>query len=823
MHTNMDRRRLSLSAVAGVLLTAAASGETLIVRDGRPEAEIVISSNPTRMAKLAATELQNYVERITGASLPIRTEVTDAVPVHVYVGRSVATDRLSVKNDGLEHGAYRVASGPGWLALVGSDREFAPVAPWARSRTNGGGGRAERRRIDHEWDKITGETYSNPFHYVYPYWSEELQVWEFDDAGVLNAVYDFLRELGVRWYYPGELGEIVPKAKDIALPTVNRVVRPEFALRKLGWWSRHAGMTTDEVLWCLRLGANEGADIIGLTQLCHGSKFVHLREEFKQAHPECFALRNGRRATDHKRGQGAPCLSSEAFFQHHLKYARAVFDHYDDPLISIDVVDGYSIGPCGCELCQGKGTPERGWDGRVSDYVLGYVNRVAHELHESHPGKMVSALAYGGYKLPPTSIDAFPPNLALFMCQSRRTFQDPQAREQNLQLRKDWLEKLPSRQLFIYEHYQTSRPGRTWEGIPVYFPRQVSADLRSLKGVAAGEFIEIYQPHDRSKLPYDYLAVSHLNIYVTARLWWDPDRDEEALLEEYYTTFYGPASDEMKAFIEYSERNWRLMRDDVAAIDRALELVAAARSAAGGGVYGSRVARVADYVEPLKRLRAQLTNPRHDVPVARALPRNGRDLKLDGKLDEKLWSTVRKYQLREIQTGRRPVHRTTFLIAWMGEALCLGITCRDLDMENLNTGTTQKDDPNIWFGDVVEVLIETQFHAYYQIAISPSGAITDLDREKRLDARWDSGADVAIHRGPDEWTIEVRLPAAGENAKEIDALHGIAGRRPSETYPWFVNVCRQRVRGRDIELSAWSPTGTDRFNVPRKFGKVYAK
>jgi len=61
------------------------------------------------------------------------------------------------------------------------------------------------------------------------------------------------------------------------------------------------------------------------------------------------------------------------------------------------------------------------------------------------------------------------------------------------------------------------------------------------------------------------------------------------------------------------------------------------------------------------------------------------------------------------------------------------------------------------------------------------------------------------------------------NAKEIDPLNGIAGTKPSETYPWFINVCRQRVRDKDIELSAWSPTGKDRFNVPRKFGKVYAK
>jgi len=824
MSTNVERFPLGvLLRVAPALLAAVASAETFIVRDGRPVAEIVISDKPTRMAKLATTELRTYIEKITGATLPITTTANEAVPVHVYVGRSTYTDRLNLTNEGLKHGAYRLACGPDWLALLGPDKEFEPVEPYARATTRGSGGRAERVRIDREWDAITGETYSNPFHYVQPFWSEELQVWEFDDAGTLNAVYDLLRGLGVRWYYPGELGEIVPKARNVALPAVDKVVRPDFALRKLGWWSKGLGMTRDEDLWNLRLGINHGVDLIGLTQLCHGAKFVHLREEFKKAHPEYFALFNGKRALDHKGTQGAPCLSSEGFFRHHLKYARAVFDHYDEPLISIDVVDGYGRGLCQCELCAGKGAPERGWSGLMSDYVLGYVNRVAGELLKTHPNKMVSALSYGAYKLPPTNLDSFPPSLALWICQARKNYGDPKTREQALRLRQDWLSKLPSKRLFIYDYYMESRPGGAWEGVPVYFPRLISEDLRSLKGVGAGEYIDLYQPHDRSKLSYDYLAVTHLNVYVTTRLWWDADRDVDALLEDYYAKFYGPAREEMKAFIEYSERNWPRMRKDMGVIDKALDLVAAARAAAGDGVYGKRVELAVTYVEPLKRLRAQLAKPRHGVPVARALLRSSRDLKLDGRLDEKLWQTVRVYELSEIRTGRRPFCPTSVRVAWIDDALCLGITCRDPDMRNLNIGTTKKDDPNIWSGDVVEVLIETQFHAYYQIAVSPTGAVTDLDREKRLDTLWSSGAEVATHHGPDGWTVEVRLPAAGENAKDIDALNGIAGKRPSEAYPWYVNVCRQRVRETETELTAWSPTGKPRFNVPQKFGKLYAK
>lgn len=112
----------------------------------------------------------------------------------------------------------------------------------------------------------------------------------------------------------------------------------------------------------------------------------------------------------------------------------------------------------------------------------------------------------------------------------------------------------------------------------------------------------------------------------------------------------------------------------------------------------------------------------------------------------------------------------------MADAHYLGITCSEPDPAGLVIGTTQPDDRNIWAGDVGEVLLETQFHSYYQIAVGPSGAVVDLDREKGLNSLCSAGAEVATARGADSWSVEIRLPAAGENAKEIDPLRGIAGR-----------------------------------------------
>ncbi|HUG69196.1 MAG TPA: hypothetical protein VMM76_15705, partial [Pirellulaceae bacterium] len=78
--------------VFSVFAAQALAAEQFLVKDGRAQAEIIIAENPPRTVRLAAHELQNYVEKISGARLPIATQPSDGVPVRVYVGRSPHTD-----------------------------------------------------------------------------------------------------------------------------------------------------------------------------------------------------------------------------------------------------------------------------------------------------------------------------------------------------------------------------------------------------------------------------------------------------------------------------------------------------------------------------------------------------------------------------------------------------------------------------------------------------------------------------------------------------------------------------------------------------------
>ncbi|NUQ64751.1 MAG: DUF4838 domain-containing protein [Pirellulales bacterium] len=802
---------------------ARCAAEPALVENGRRQAQIVIAEKPARMARLAARELQTYVERISGAKLDIVTTPNDG-KTPVYVGESPFTETLGLSTAGLENGAFRMASGPDWLALLGPDEDFVPIEPWGRSRTA-----EETRRVHAEWDRITGDTFWNHCRELYARYHKDLDVWDYDDAGTLNAVHEFLRGLGVRWFAPGELGEVVPRRAAIALPRVNKTVKPDFALRRFTFYTDHTGLG-EKGIWTLRLGLNQGHKIAGVTQVCHGIKFVIMREEMKQAHPEMYLVSGGRRDTAHK-GSGTPDITSPLLFNEHLKYARAMFDHFRQPMISIDMVDGYGGMASDDPAWMAQLTPQRGWEGSMSDHVWGYLNRVALELHKSHPDRFVSGLAYSAYKLPPEKIARLSPNLAIIETRQRQSFWNDEVRTAHRNLREAWLKKLASGKYFTWDYSVNARPEQA--GRPVYYARQIARDLRELEGVTLGEMIEIYDhPADsEGRFGYDPLAIEHLNLYITSRLWWDADQDLDALLADYFTAYFGPAAAAMRAFVEFSEANWMHMGQDAARIGRAFTLLAAAQSAADPrSDYGRRIAKIADLMQPLRGLQQQLSRRRETDLSYRVLltdQTGGKPMKekpFDGRVLKEYWTDARTAPLVALTPqSPRPQASTQFQIQREDGILHFGIVCQEPDMPGLNIAATAPDDPKLLEGDHVSLLIETPTRSYYEIAVNPAGAVLEIDRGEGGSVKWSSGARVAVHRGESLWSIEIRLPIAGEGARTLDPNHGIDGSQPKDLFPWHFNVCRQRVRGADIQRTAYSPTGKEDSYVPEKFAKLWGK
>jgi hypothetical protein len=358
--------------------------------------------------------------------------------------------------------------------------------------------------------------------------------------------------------------------------------------------------------------------------------------------------------------------------------------------------------------------------------------------------------------------------------------------------------------------------------MPVYLPHAIAEDLRSLKGVSQGEYIELSQGPDDMQAP----GFNHLNVYVTARYYWDTDQDVNALLDEYYRLFYGPAAKEMKAFVEYSETNWPAMRTTLETVDQTLALLAVAHQAAGNTTYGQRIDLVAKYVRPLHDLRQRLAMDRKDIPRTRIFDANAADITLDGRLDEPCWTNgaygwwTYAHGLSELETGRTPFSATSFRLLWADKSLWIGMRCSDRAMQELNVTTTACDDATLLKGDAVIILLETQGHSYYEIAVNPAGALFDVDLKSGTNTQWSSGAQVAVNKGETFWSVEMRLPAGDVFDGGADISTCMEGRRPSKLYPWYFNVCRQRVRPQETERLAFSPTGESTFHVPLMFGEL---
>ena len=818
--------KLTLCTVAALLLAPLATvraADTFLVENGQPRAEIIISDKPQRSTRLAAQELQDQIVKISGARLPIVTQPTGKA-VKIFVGASAQSP---IKADGMQHGAYRIVSGADWMALIGDDSDFTPIEPWAKNN-----GEVASGKLQSEWHKITGAPWGVPEPGLYKNRMtlpgdigrptaqatggkpEPWQLWGYDERGSFNAVCGFLHQLGVRWYLPGELGEVVPTLKTILRPKMDVTVRPDFAERRFNF--RFATGSLDTSRWAMRLGIREPH----ARQTAHGMHAMTHRDEIFAAHPEWFALYGGKRQTQPGQRLNQLCYSNEELLQETVRNVRAQFDHYQTEVVSVMPPDGYTS-ICQCKLCAGKDSPKRDSRGLLSDYVWDFVNRVAKEVKKTHPDRFISCCAYGTYTLPPQKIARLEPNVLVIIVGGRRPLNSkPEQQEEIRRLRESWVQKsaIP---LMIFENYPFTDRG--WY-LPSFVVHTIGAGINATKGISQGEDIWLTARQDFDKVD---IGFNHFMVYFTARMYWGgKDADVDAMFREYCRLFYGPAEQEMRAFFAYGEANWQEMEKDKVKVDRALELFAIAQSkAAADSVYGKRMALMDEFLKRLRSKSGQLGQPRGAVPQLR-LVGGGKGVSkivIDGKLDDDAWvncPAASTGKLREIQTGRAPTFGTTVKTAWIGNDLYFAIRCEERRGEKLNIAATNKDDAALWYGDAIEVLLETDARSYYQIAVSPSGAIADLDRSAARNAwfSWDAQAEVATEIADDHWTVEMRIPVTQD---ENDPLHQVIGRRPTTSLPWHLNVCRQRIRDDGQEASALSPTSAAHFHDVLKFAHFF--
>ncbi len=531
MHTRM--------MILGMTIIAAFTGVSpalpiTVVENGEPAAVIILSETPHPVAFEAAQELQRLIERISGAKLPIYPEYEfnggmegprRSIP-RILVGDSSMVRDLGVDLSALPKEGYVVKTAT-----------FSPKI--ASPRTH-------HRKPKNTYPVIIlagrDEASQN--------WS-----WRGDRAnrytrGSAYAVYSFLeRELGVRWLWPGELGEVVPAAATITVDVKDRTEAPKLTMRVFrniayNWgthWSMRGQTGTPTATWT-RL-SHESGMWLDHQRMGDSSNFIKPSREgavgwvdkFGKTHPEWFALQHdGTRLVEELFGRIRICLANPQVIDQIAKEICETFAaHPDYTMHGIELSDVFGS-YCQCDLC-------KAWGPTLSDTVARHWNAVAQKVAQTCPGKLLYAHPYHKYIDPPQQVTKLHPSIILFpVGQNISGYTAHKDRERSI---KNWLgwAKITSNHMYWRPNYPSQDVG-----LPLNYARKIGQDVKlfyenKLMGVDIDNMVQIW-------------AGSGLNFYVACKLFWDPQADVDALIRDYCEKGFGPAGPAMQVYFNEIEK-----------------------------------------------------------------------------------------------------------------------------------------------------------------------------------------------------------------------------------------------------------------------------
>jgi len=755
-----------------------------IADKGAARAVIIIAKNAPDMVRYAAVELQTYLGQVTGADFVIANEPQEGLG-RIFIGQNPFTDALNLSTDELPADGFIIRSGDNWIAILGRDYSGPPIY-----------------------------TSQSPFHYDQVY-NENLKLGAFGETGSLYGVYRFLEDVcGIRWYMPGELGEIVPRQDTVNVDNINLTAAPHFEYRytMLCDFARSAA----DARWYRRLGYGAAYP----AQITHS--FWTFWDKYRTTHPEYFAIIAGQRDISNlstATGMGNLCLSNPAVKAQWIADINDYFDQNPQQFICPVAPDDGMVKICECSECQAQLSPELGEGGIFSNYVWSFVNEVAAAVAVKHPGKFVDCFAYENFRQPPSVIDTPHPNLAVMVCKPINP--GPNTREKTEALINQWRQKT-AHNLYLYDYYLYS--WRPWRNLPIAFPHQIAADLKAVQTFCKGAFIEAQSseyaaPPQIVQLP----GMAHLNLYVTARLLWNPNLDVNALLDDYYVKFYGPARDSMKKFWTLAETIWisKSSLGDPLKIYSAADLNElslcldqALAQTIPDTAYRKRVELIqSEYLPGMRKL----THPLILNPPQVSLPKLAVEIKLEAPLDDRIWQSLNPSGFVDCD-GEPAKFPTRAYAAWDEKNIYFTFVNEEPEMEKLTTLATQRDQnygPGMWDDDCIEIFIcpdSANREKKIQFIINAKGLIWDSMKESKtapLDVSWNSCAQTHASLDSGRWTLKVQIPLA-----DI----GIAP--PAENKSIAVNFYRTRRCGPSYVFSCWSPTLIFQHDAPERFGTI---
>ncbi len=379
----------------------------------------------------------------------------------------------------------------------------------------------------------------------------------------LFGMYDFIeRELGVRWLFPGEHGEVVPKRSTITIPDLDRREQPRIEKRKVrnqavtredtfapvlkqwgvavdAWKSAQGPEATGAWFRRMRLGAR--IEIEG------GHAYAGWWEKYGKEHPEWFALQpDGTRTQQPERER--LCKSNPALWNEIARVRIAEFKA--DPskrMASLAPNDGGANKWCMCAACRAldpADAPKLRNDRSLidpatrlpfaeypalTDRVFTFFNEIAKRVRREMPDRDLVAYAYSVYRTPPVKLGPLEPNLIIGYVGL-----DPADIEA-------WSRIAP--RLYL-------RPNDLGPAIDLGLPRNNAVQLASA--------VKFAVEHKAIGFDFDNChgnwSAHGLDYYVLCKALWNPTLDVRATIADYCRAAYGPAAAPMQRYHERLEK-----------------------------------------------------------------------------------------------------------------------------------------------------------------------------------------------------------------------------------------------------------------------------
>lgn len=643
-------------------------------------------------------------------------------------------------------------------------------------------------------------------------WNSELRLCAFGDMGTWHGVHQLLETLGFRWYMPGKAGTEIPALEEIRLEEGERTVAPAFPYRYA--WLGNFSNSPRDALWYRRIGYGAPAPVV----IGH-SYWMMLPQS--QEHPEYFAWINGQRDTTNlsTMGGGNLCLSAPGQVEAWVELACQYFREHPGldifPLCPNDCLEQI----CQCADCQAQLSPHLGETGKFSNYIWGFADKVARALAERMPGKRIGCFAYSHYREVPDCLEELAPNLVVMICYHRQQERTPEGKALIRNAVAKWSAKTGGVYLWTYPHLNYWRP---WRGFPRFYPQILAEDIRENQKLGVlGEFLESesYDGEEAAEIRWQYNfrypALNHLTAYLSSKLLWNPSLDVDALLEDYYLRFYGPACLPMKEFwnkvetltMERPAIHPFYQYDPDSAIALCALLEKAREATPEKSRYRQRVEMIqAEFVPSMEAFLKLQKRPLQEATLfSHPLP-----------LEKRLWKEVAPREM-VFTDGTRGELSTQVQVAADPRGLCFTVLCQEPEGALPDAPKKRHDHPLIWKDDTVELLLSSpEGDRGYHLILSPSGDVYDGTWQGKDggkdDLSWAPALDYQWEVTPGQWLVQVRIP------------WGDLGLENPERCDFLFNLYRNRKIGPErYQQYGLFPTYTNLYRVPTAFGKLIIK